>query len=113
MLGLIVGGRLDYSYAAEMSKVDTSRTIGVYASASFNTKFVSAGIQTNTVNEQSMSDFEENSVSQLQVYGGQSEYGQNIANDGSRGGEMVSRSPQGLHLCIAGEKNSGTPVAQV
>jgi hypothetical protein len=93
--GLIVGGRLDYSVSADMTQVDESTRIGLYAEASFKSGFASAELQTSTEIEENMSSFNETMEKRLEVYGGQSEYGQNIVNDDDYRAwiESVSENP--------------------
>ncbi len=95
MVGLIVGGRLDYSVSADMTDVDVASRIGMYAEASFKSGFKSASIQTSTEIENNMSHFNETMEKRLEVYGGKSEEGQNIVNDDDYRGwiESVEEKP--------------------
>lgn len=79
--GLILGGRLDYSVTADMSKVNSSKSIKVFAEASFDAMFASASASNETVTESEMSSFREHMEKRLEIYGGAAEYGQNIIND--------------------------------
>ncbi|KGE72076.1 MAC/perforin domain-containing protein [Spirochaeta lutea] len=79
--GLYTGGRLDYNLASDMSQITTARSLSVLASASFDAKFVSAGISAESLSEEERSLFESNTRKTLNVYGGASEFGQNIIND--------------------------------
>lgn len=79
--GITVGGRLDYSVSAEMSQVEYSSSIDLYAEASFKKGFASASLSTQTHIEEDLASFESIMEKHLQVYGGRSEYGQHIIND--------------------------------
>ncbi len=93
---IYVGGRLDYNMAFDMSQISTSRSLSVMASASFDAVFVSAGIETETVSTEDRSVYESNAQRTLNVYGGASEFGQNIINDNDyqRWIESVGANPQ-------------------
>ena len=93
---IYIGGRLDYNMALDMSQITTSRSLSVMASASFDAVFVSAGIETETVSTEDRSFYESNAQRTLNVYGGASEFGQNIINDNDyqRWIESVSANPQ-------------------
>jgi hypothetical protein len=79
--GLVVGGRMDYNVAADMTFETSGRTIGAYARASFKNSYASASIASETIDTQSMSVFESRAVRTLEIYGGKSEYGQGIISD--------------------------------
>jgi hypothetical protein len=59
----------------------TGRTIAAYARASFKNAFASATITSETIDSQSMAEFESRSTRTLEIYGGRSEYGQGIISD--------------------------------
>lgn len=80
--GIIVGGRLDFTTSANMSFESQSRSIDVYARASFKALFASASIETQVIDQQSQSEFSATEETHLEVYGGRSEYGQYIVNQG-------------------------------
>jgi hypothetical protein len=80
--GIIVGGRLDFTTSANMSFEKQGRTIDVYARASFKSLFASASIETQVIDQQSQSEFSATEEVHLEVYGGRSEYGQYIVNEG-------------------------------
>jgi MAC/Perforin domain len=80
--GIIVGGRLDFTTSANMSFERQDRTIDVYARASFKSLFASASIETQVIDEESKSEFSATEEMHLEVYGGRSEYGQYIINEG-------------------------------
>jgi hypothetical protein len=82
MRGIIVGGRLDYMTSANMSFDKSGRGIDVYASASFKSLFGSASLQTQVIDSTSESEFSATQNTHLEVYGGRSEYGQYIVNQG-------------------------------
>jgi len=82
MRGIIVGGRLDYMTSANMSFDKSGRGIDVYASASFKSLFGSASLQTQVIDATSESEFSATQNTHLEVYGGRSEYGQYIVNQG-------------------------------
>lgn len=79
--GLILGGRLDYSVTADMSKVESSKSIAVFAEASFDAMFASASASNSTVSSEEMASFNQQKEKRLEIYGGAAEYGQNIIND--------------------------------
>jgi hypothetical protein len=79
--GLVVGGRLDYSVSADMSRVGEATQVGVYAQASFKSGYASADLSTSTTVQSNLAAFDETVEKHLEVYGGQSEYGQDIVND--------------------------------
>ena len=76
-----LGARLDYSYAINMSEMQTSQTVGVLAQASMEFKLI------NAYNESSIEDSElartvnRNSQTRLVIFGGRAEFGQSILND--------------------------------
>lgn len=80
--GIIVGGRLDFTTSANMSFERQGRSIDVYARASFKSLFASASIETQVIDQQSQSEFSATEEVHLEVYGGRSEYGQYIVNEG-------------------------------
>jgi hypothetical protein len=79
--GLVVGGRMDYNTAADMTFETGGRTIAAYARASFKSAYASASIASETIDSQSMSEFDSRAVRTLEIYGGKSEYGQGIISD--------------------------------
>jgi hypothetical protein len=79
--GLVLGGRLDFSVSADMSKVTTTKGIRVFAEASFEATFASASVSNEYVSSEEMSQFRSTEEKRLEVYGGAAEYGQNIIND--------------------------------
>jgi hypothetical protein len=81
--GIIVGGRLDFTTSANMSFEHSGRSIDVYARASFKSMFASAAIETDVIDQQSQSEFAATQQQHVEVYGGRSEYGQDIVNQGS------------------------------
>ena len=82
LTGIIVGGRLDYSTSANMSFEKQDRSIDVYARASFKNAFASASIEAQATHGLSWSEFLATEERHLEVYGGRSEYGQYIMNEG-------------------------------
>ena len=80
--GIIVGGRLDFTTSANMSFEKQGRSIDVYARASFKSLFASASIETQVIDQESQSEFSATEETHLEVYGGRSEYGQYIVNQG-------------------------------
>jgi hypothetical protein len=82
LTGIIVGGRLDYSTSANMSFEKQDRSIDVYARASFKNVFASASIEAETTDDLSWSEYSATEEKHLEVYGGRSEYGQYIMNEG-------------------------------
>lgn len=75
--GIVIGGRLDYSTSANMSKVATTSSIGVLAKAAFD-KYIEASSDTQVSDE--LTSFRSACDTTLKVYGGSSEYGQYITN---------------------------------
>jgi hypothetical protein len=94
--GIIIGGRLDYNVSADMSLVQGSTSIGVFADASYKEAF-SLDISSETVSEEEMSSFNAVRRKSLKVYGGSSEYGQYIIAEDEAGYapwiESVSDNP--------------------
>jgi len=84
MRGIIVGGRLDYNVSANMSLVNSSKTIGVFASAGYEGAF-SVNVSSETVTSTEMSSFNSVMKKSLKIYGGSSEYGQYIINGDEQG----------------------------
>lgn len=80
MRSLISGGRLDYNVSVDSTKFTSSTSIGVHAEAAFKSVFASASVENDTEKTSEQKSFEENMQKTLQVYGGASEYGQNIIN---------------------------------
>ncbi len=78
--GLYAGGRVDYSRAADMTQVTTSRSLSVMVSASFDALFGTLSADGEYVSDQDRSHFEANSEQRLNVYGGASELALDIAN---------------------------------
>jgi len=79
---IVVGGRLDFNVTANEKYVSSSESIGVHARAAFKSIFTSVNIDNETVNETEQSNFQSHMEKNLEVYGGECEYGQNIINDG-------------------------------
>ena len=79
--GLVLGGRLDFSVSADMSKVNSTKSIKVFAEASFKSAFASASVSNEYVSDEEMSQFRSTEERRLEIYGGAAEYGQNIIND--------------------------------
>ncbi|MGD8869819.1 MAG: MAC/perforin domain-containing protein, partial [Gemmatimonadales bacterium] len=82
LTGIIVGGRLDFSTSANMSFERQDRSIDVYARASFKNVFASASIEAEATDDLSWSEYSATEEKHLEVYGGRSEYGQYIMNEG-------------------------------
>jgi len=82
LTGIIVGGRLDFSTSANMSFEKQDRGIDVYARASFKSLFGSASIEAQATDDLSWSEYSASEEMHLEVYGGRSEYGQYIVNEG-------------------------------
>lgn len=80
LTGVILGGRLDYSVSAETSDLTSGKSIGVYAEASFSKGGVSISGNASYVNENEYARFMSSCKKKLFVYGGQSEFGQEIIN---------------------------------
>ncbi|HYX06321.1 MAG TPA: MAC/perforin domain-containing protein [Bacteroidales bacterium] len=80
---IIVGGRLDFNVSANESYISSDQTIGVHARASFKSLFTTVNIENTTVDETSQKEFESHMEKSLEVYGGSSQYGQNIINEGN------------------------------
>ncbi len=82
MRSIITGGRLDFNVTAKESYVSDSKTIGVHARAAFKSLFTKVSIENETVSETEQNEFESHMERNLEVYGGSSEYGQSIINEG-------------------------------
>lgn len=82
LTGIIVGGRLDFSTSANMSFEKQNRSIDIYARASFKSLFGSASIEAQATDDLSWSEYSASEEKHLEVYGGRSEYGQYILNEG-------------------------------
>ncbi|NIO32661.1 MAG: hypothetical protein GTN75_12830 [Gemmatimonadetes bacterium] len=82
LTGIIVGGRLDFSTSANMSFERENRSIDVYARASFKNIFASASIEAEATDNLAWSEYSASEEKHLEVYGGRSEYGQYIMNEG-------------------------------
>jgi len=82
MTAIIIGGRLDYNISAKTTDLSGSKSIGVYANASFKKAFSSASIESETLSEAEWSSYNNSKEEKLEIYGGASEYGQYIINDG-------------------------------
>lgn len=78
--GVILGGRLDYSVSAKTSDLATGKGIDVYAEASFGKGGVSVTGSGGVVTEEEYNTFMNSQKKILHVYGGQSEFGQDIIN---------------------------------
>lgn len=81
MRKVVVGGRLDFNVAANDTYISSSSSIEVHARAAYKNAFASAEINNTTVSTEDQSNFESHMEKKLVVYGGASEYGQNIIND--------------------------------
>lgn len=82
--GIIIGGRLDYNVSADMSLVEGSKSVGVFAEAGYEGAF-SVDVSAGTVSESEMSSFNSVRKKSLKVYGGSSEYGQYIISENVAG----------------------------
>ena len=82
--GIVIGGRLDYNTSADMSLVEGSKSIGVFAEASYEGIF-SVDVSSETVSASEMSSFSSVRKTSLKVYGGSSEYGQYIISENEAG----------------------------
>ncbi len=80
LTGVILGGRLDYNVSAMSRHLNTQKGIGVYAEASFSKGGVSVGGGAGMVTEEEYTTFMKSQKKILHVYGGQSEFGQDIIN---------------------------------
>jgi MAC/Perforin domain len=82
--GIVIGGRLDYNVSADMSLVEGTKSIGVFAEASYEGIF-SVDVSSETVSASEMSSFNSVRKKSLKVYGGSSEYGQYIIAENEAG----------------------------
>lgn len=80
LTGVILGGRLDYSVSADKSDLMNGKSIGVYAEASFSKGGVSISGSSGVVTDEEYTTFMNSCKKILHVYGGQSEFGQDIIN---------------------------------
>ena len=81
LVGIFLGGRLDYNVATNMTTFESTTSIGVAAEASFKNAFASAEVEAKFKNENEFKSFQSSSEIRLNVYGGSSELGQNIIDD--------------------------------
>jgi hypothetical protein len=86
MRGILIGGRLDYSVSANMTEVDSTKSIGVFAELGYEGVF-DAEVTSETVTKEEENSFNSSSSKTLKVYGGSSEYGQYIINENKDGYE--------------------------
>lgn len=82
LTGIIIGGRLDFNISARTSDLSGNKSIGVYATASFKNSFSSATVTVETLSESEWTSYNSSKEEKLEIYGGASEYGQFIINDG-------------------------------
>jgi len=82
LTGIIVGGRLDFNVSARTSDLSGAKSIGVYATASFKSAFSSATVSVDILSESEWASFNNSKEERLEIYGGASEFGQFIINDG-------------------------------
>lgn len=82
---IILGGRLDYNVSINNNYVANSSSLAIQAEASFKSSFLgidaSANSSANTSTRDSTTSNNEYMEKRLVVYGGLSEYGQNIINN--------------------------------
>jgi len=109
MVGIIVGGRLDYNISAKSSDVTGSKSIGAYANFGFKTKFKSASISSETITDEQWNTFSNSKEERLETYGGKSEYGQNIINDGDYN-NWINSIDENPVFCEFASNNSLVPI---
>jgi len=109
MVGIIVGGRLDYNISAKSSDVTGGKSVGAYANYGFKSKFSSASISTETISESQWGTFSNSKEERLETYGGLSEYGQNIINDGDYNNWIQSINDNPV-FCEFASNNSLLPI---
>lgn len=109
MIGIIVGGRLDYNISAKSSDVTGGKSVGAYANYGFKSKFSSASISTETISESQWGTFNNSKEERLETYGGLSEYGQNIINDGDYNNWIKSINDNPV-FCEFAPNNSLLPI---
>ena len=78
LTGVVVGGRLDYSISGRTRDVKTGVSVGIYAEASFSQGLGSGSLNTSVITQQEFNNFESHMEKHLEVYGGDSELGQQI-----------------------------------
>lgn len=78
LTGVVVGARADYSVSGRTRDVKEGVSVGVYAEASFSKGFGSGSINTSVISQQEFDKFATNMEQHLEVYGGDSELGNNI-----------------------------------
>ena len=103
MRSIIVGGRLDFSVTANQKYVQTGYTIGAHARAAFKSMFGSASIESDLENSEEQSTFNSHMEKKLEVYGGSSQYGQNIINDEDYTAWISSISEENHVFCEYGD----------
>ena len=76
--GIIAGARLDYNVQANMSQVDQSRNIGVYAQVSYKQIDKGISVDADVQKSDTFQTFQSSKSETLKTYGGDSEQGQKI-----------------------------------
>lgn len=78
LTGVVVGARADYSISGRTRDVKQGVSVGVYAEASFSKGFVSGTLNTSVISQSEFNLFASNMEENLEVYGGDSQWGHNI-----------------------------------
>lgn len=82
MTGVIVGARLDYNVSAKTSDISGSKSISVYAEASYRNLLMNASVSGSGVTDTEFSTYKSSEEKKLKAYGGSSEYAVSIATKG-------------------------------
>jgi hypothetical protein len=80
MTGIMLGGRLDYNVSASTSDLTEGKSISVYAEADFSNNVAKISGSTGVVDSSEYRQYLQSCQKILHVYGGKSEYGQQIIN---------------------------------
>jgi hypothetical protein len=78
LTGIVVGARADYSVSGRTRDVKEGVSVGVYAEASFSKGYGSGSLNTSVITQQEFDQFASNMEQHLEVYGGDSQLGNNI-----------------------------------
>ncbi len=82
MTGVIVGARLDYNVSAKTSDISGSKSIGVYAEASYKNVLLEVSVSASVLSETEYAQYKTSEEKRLRAYGGASEYAVSIVTKG-------------------------------
>lgn len=98
LTGVVVGARADYSVSGRTRDVKQGVSVGVYAEASFSKGFGSGSLNTSVISQQEYDQFASNMEQHLEVYGGDSELGNNIITSNDYN-SWINSIPNNLVFC--------------